>query len=194
MKFSKNLKIMFSGLILAPFMAFSVVNANKNVNQTSVNVEQRTDVDKNGCVLFTRADGTVDNMSKLVYHNIQDNKGADGFVIDLVCDRNTSNDVNTREWFSKLAQEYIDSRDSNNSSKLNKFKLVVKKLNGEIVYETNQFNYFATQIKTDKTIYDHINNSCEDIVQIEDGTYNVELYNGDGLLGSFKNVKFERTM
>ncbi len=169
MKFNNILETIFIGS-LTFFITFSSVSATTVVNN----------VDENGNVFLTNVDGAIDKTCRLQCFATQfDVDKSYKFKIVLLCYR-----LNNIIQPHPLAEKYV-----NLSSNL---KLVVNKLNGDKVDERKLVNYGSYSNNSGEFI-DFIGILPKKLFTIEDGTYNVDIYNGDEFLGSFKNVKFERT-
>ncbi len=178
MSLSKKLKLIISSLIAGSFMVFGKINAMETVNQINVDVK-RTDLDKKGHVLFTRANGEVDsncyfNCVFVKQHEIS------GFQLCFICYRLQNG--NSVIDYHPLIKIYRKS--SNN------LKYIIKKQNGEKVIE-GQIYYNRSMLNNNNVFVDYfeLNLNGNNIISLENGFYNIELYNNNELLGSFKNVK-----
>ncbi len=187
MKFSKNLKIMFSSLVLAPFMMFGYTSATENVDSNKVEGEIQCDVQDGPVkVFFTDVNGNLDKNLYLTNFYIQsygknvEIENGVGFRCNLMCKR-----LDNLIQLNPLIQKY-------SKVLLKDLKFVIKKLNSdEIVDEKKIDSYYAyCNEKETETFIDSL--SPINLFTVEDGTYDVYLYNGDEMLGSFKNVKFEK--
>ncbi len=174
MKFSKNLKIMFINLMLAPFIMFGYTHTIEieKFDQIKFDTEYIQPDD-----FFIDVNGNIDKSCRLNWKHIKTDELEDGFTCKVSCSR-----LDNLFQVHPLIEKYVYLSDE--------LKLVVKKLDNEIVDE-QKIDYYSLYANEKGEFIDSI--AIKDLFVFENGTYNVFLYDNEELLGSFKNVKFERT-
>ncbi len=179
MKFNKNLKIIYSSLVLAPFIMFEYTSATETVNTNEIEGEIQCDIQNEPVkVFFTDVNGNVDENFYLKNYYINSYRKTDVcFLCELVCKR-----LDNLFQLHPLIQKYVDNL-------LVDLKLVIKQSNSGKIVDGKKVDCYGVYSQNNKFV-DYIKSI--NLFTVKDGTYDVYLYNGNELLGSFKNVKFEK--
>ncbi len=173
MQINKKLKLIISSLIAGSFMVFGVINAMEtNFNEMKINVK-----DVKGRNLFVCVNNEIDSKVKLCVPNFVEG-AISGFTINLLLYRMTNSVEN-----HQIIENYF-----NNSKDL---KIVIKNSNDEVVYE-RKLDKYSSYLDENNEYVDLI--GIKDIINIDDGIYDLCLFYGEEFLGSFNCVTFDRTI
>ncbi len=169
MKFNEKIKLMVSSLVLAPFMAFSVVNATENINFEDIIKIKLEDVQNQPLTYYN---DEIDSNIKLRITN-----SVEGFKIDLLFYKLNDELHNHHPMFENC----LDSGED--------LKLVIQNLNNETIWESYLNECFDCVDENGKLadLVETIN-----LFNNEGGIYNIYFCCEDNIIGSFKNVKFEK--
>ncbi len=168
MKFNKMLKVILISLCLNFLKEFGSVNAIENVNFNIV----KTNFKNMKNLPFIYTNNKIDLNIKLCVSD-----SVKGFKINILFYRIDDKSI----CFHPMFKNCIDSDDN--------LKLIVKNSNNETVWETH-FDEWYDYIDENGKLADVI--ETYSLLNIENGVYDVFLYDDKELLGSFKNVKFEK--
>ncbi len=171
MKFNNTLKtILISNLIFC--ITFGRVAAIENISSNIIKINFK---DVKGRVLFTRSNNEIDSNVRLYISNFVE-EFTNGFKVNILCYR-----LDNLFELHPMFKYYLDLAYD--------LELIITNLNNEVVYQ-KIFDNCDNYVDEDGKFVDSI--EISDLLNIQDGTYNLCLFYGENYLGSFNFVELNR--